>query len=266
MATETLAGPLGEIRAASAAGGGTQASGTALRLSLPLGSKWVSIAPNTFSTAVVLQYNFNPWLTVIKTADLLVTEPIDYSIEAQDGSTSTSVVLSSLGTAAQGDFLYVGSHTQFSGVAIDVDAANGTASVLTVKYWDGNSWEDISATDGTDSGGASMATDGSVTWTIPAGWATTRLFDSGDTDLNIGIGKQELFWTRWEFSAALDSSTTLDSMLSINRSTAYAELASGFAHEQAITVGPGGIASVTLKTDAGTCNAIVNVAARGRFA
>jgi len=257
MATEVLSGPLGEVRAASTAGGGTALSTTSVRIVLNRGAKWLSLTPRNFSTAVVAQYLLNPWLTVLKTADSGATFT-DYSIEAQDASTSTSVTLSSIDTLANGDALYVGSHLPFSGVAIDVDAANGTASVLAVTYSKSDgTWANITPTDGTDSGGATMATDGSVTWTVPTDWET-RVID--------GAG-QGLYWTRWVFSAALDSSTTLDHMLSINRSTVYAELISGQAFEEAVTVGPGGICSVQARTDDGTANLIVNTGTRqnGRF-
>lgn len=269
MATETLTGPLGEVRAASTAGGGTALTGTAQRIVLPLGTKHIDLVPRNFSTAVVVQWLKNPWLTVVKTTDALVAESnlTDYSVEAQDGSTATSVVLSSLGTAAQGDFLYVGSHLPFAGVEIDVDAANGNASVITVKYRKAdNTWADISDTDGTASGGASLAQDGSVTWTVPSDWITCRLFDAGDTKLNLGFAKEDMYWTRWEWSAALDASTTLDSMIAINRSTTYHEIPSGMAWAEAVTVGKGGISSIQAKTDAGTANLIVDCAARGRFA
>src|SRR5688572_15941194 len=135
---ETLSGPLGEIRRASALTGTAMSTTAALTL-LPKGTAHVYLTPRNFSTAVVVGVAVNPYLIVLKTDDLLVTAPDDYSDAAQDGSTTTDIVLSSLDTAANGDFLYVGSHIPFRGVTVDVDAANGTASVLTVKYWDGNS-------------------------------------------------------------------------------------------------------------------------------
>lgn len=268
MATESLSGPLGELRAASTAGGGTSLTTSAVRVVLPLGTKWLSLTPRNFSTAVVAQFLTNPWLTVLKTTDAGATFT-DYSIEAQDGSTSTSVVLSSLDTLANGDALYVGSHVPFSGVAIDVDATNSTGSVtLEVKYRKSdNTWATITPTDGTASGGTTMAQDGSVTWTVPTDWITASL---GDTGASTTVGTNpggELYWTRWAVDVALDASVTLDHMLSINRSTVYAELASGQSFEQSVTVGVGGIASVQAKADAGTANLIVNVGTRqnGRF-
>lgn len=268
MSTEILAGPLGELRAVSTAGGGTALTSTATRTVLPRAAKMMTLTARNFVGAAVAQVNVNPWLTIFKTTDAGLTLT-DYSDNAQDGDAATDVTLSSLDTAANLDFLYVGSHLPFSGVVVDVDAANGTASVLTVKYRKSDStWADISATDGTTSGGASLAIDGNVTWTVPTDWLMAAVKDTIDTEAqNLGILTQPMFWTRWEFSAALDSTTTLNSMISINRSTAYWELVEGQGIEEAVTVGPGGIISVTHKTDAGTGNLIINVATRqnGRF-
>lgn len=260
MSTETIPGPLGEIRAASDAGGGTALTTAATYIALPQGTKHISLLPRNFATATVVQVLKNPWLTILKTQDALATEPTNYSYAAQ-------VVLSSQGTAAQNDFLYVGSHVPFSGVTIEVDSTNGNASVITVKYRKSdNTWADISDTDGTANGGASLAQNGDITWAIPTDWITCRLFDAGDTDLNAGFAMQDMWWTRWEWSAALDASVELGSMLAINRSTDYMELLSGVGWQEAVTVGPGGISCIQAKTDAGTANLIVNVAARGRFA
>ena len=265
MTTETVAAPLGEVRAASTAGGGTALSTTAVRIVLPIGAKWVSLTPRNFSTAVVAKFNFNPWLTVLKTTDALKTAAniTDYSTNAQDGSASTDVTLSSLPIAGLGGYLYVGAGAPFGGAVADIDAANATASVLAVEYWDGSGWVDITPTDGTASGGAAFAVDGSVTWTVPSGWAAISLHDAVGSLVKSDLLDITQFWTRWSVSVALDSSTTLNSLLAINRSTAYGELVSGQSFEESVTVGTGGVASVTALTDAGTASLIVNVATRG---
>lgn len=267
MTTETVAAGLGEVRAASTAGGGTALTTTAARIVLPIGTRWVSLTPRNFNVAVVAKFNFNPWLSVFKTTDGLATDAniTNYSVNAQDGSTSTDVTLSSLATMANGGALYVGAAVPFSGVAIDVDAANGTTSVLTVEYWNGSAWVSASATDGTASGGATMAQDGSVTWSVPSAWAFGTLNEIAGKNLFSELMRENLFWTRWTVSAALDSSTTLNSMVAINRDTTYAEIVPGQVFEESCTVGPGGISSVTALTDAGTGNLIVNVASRGRL-
>lgn len=269
MATETIPGPFGEVRAASTAGGGTALTATAARIMLPPGTKHIDLVPRNMAGAAVVQWLPCPWLTIFKTTDSLATEPTNYSYQAQDNSTTLSgVVLSSIGTAAQGDYLYVGAPVQFNGVAVDVDAANSNASVLTVNYWADGSWEDTSASDGTDSGGVSMAVDGEVTWSVASGgWTTTTLLASGDTTAHFGLATQDLFWTRWQWSAALDASTTADSMIAIPRSTVYSEIPAGLMFSEAVTVGPTkeGISAIQAKTDAGTANLIVDCAARGRF-
>ncbi|MFA4835554.1 MAG: hypothetical protein WC749_05760, partial [Dehalococcoidia bacterium] len=211
MTTEIAAGALGDIRIAGASKG-VALTTTAAFTPLPDGTHWVSLTPRNFATAVVARLLFCPYLAVLKTTDLLVAvaNMTDYTKEAQDGDTGTSVTLSSLGTAAQGDYLYVGSYVPFRGVNCDVDAANVTASVLTVKYWNGTAWTDITATDGTISpAGTTLGQDGSVTWTVPTAWVGASLKDIGDTLLDHALLRDKsFFWTRWEVSAALDASTT----------------------------------------------------------
>lgn len=268
MTTETVPAVLGEIRSASTAGGGTALTTTAARIVLPIGTRWFSLTPRNFSTAVVTKFNTNPWLSVFKTTDALATDAniTDYSTNAQDGSTSTDVTLSSLATLFNGGSVYVGAAVPFGGVVVDVDAANGTTSVLTVEYWNGSAWVTTSATDGSASGGATLAQDGSITWTVPSAWAAGTLNEITGKNLFSELMRENFFWTRWTVSAALDSSTTLNSMGAINRDTTYGELVSGQAFEQSCYVGTGGISSVTALTDAGTANLIVNVATRGRGA
>jgi hypothetical protein len=69
------------------------------------------------------------------------------------------------------------------------------------------------------------------------------------------------YWYQVRFSVALDAATTLEALLAMNQSTAYAELISGQTFEEKINVGPGGFGCVEALTDAGTANLIVNVAA-----
>lgn len=262
---ETIAGPLGELRGSTSTG--VALTTAAAFTAIPKGTRLLQLSPRNFVGAAVVRVAVNPYLTVLKTADALATAPTDYSENAQDGDAGTDVTLSSLDTAANLDFLYVGSHLPFRGVNIDVDAANGTVNAITVKYRKSDdTWADISATDGTDSGGASMAIDGNVTWTVPTDWKSARLIDIGDTILSFPGATSYLYWTRWQWSAAMDSSTTLNAMLAMSRSTAYAELASGQALEFGVMKGPDGLGCIEALTDAGTANLVMNFAAiGGRF-
>ncbi len=257
MVQHSVAAPLGVLRGNTSTG--VSLSTTVSYTPIPEDAKHLFLKPRNFSTAVTAGILINPYLTVLKTIDALATAPTEYSSAAQDGSASTDVVLSSLGTAAQLDFLYVGSPLPFGGVQVDVDAANGTASVITVKYRKSDlTWADITATDGTASGGASMAVDGAVTWTAPSDWIPSSLIAAGDTNLTSPPLGTPLFWTRWEFSAGLDSSTTLNSMLAISKETLYFELVSGDTFEMALERPYHAV--IQAVTNAGTANLIVNYA------
>ena len=266
MATEIYSGPLGEVRTISTAGGGTALTTTAAYIHIIPGTNWLALTARNFSTAVVAKFALNPFLIVIKTTDALVAvgNLTDYSNEAQDGLASTDVTLSSL---TAGAFVYIGSHVPFRGVTIDVDAANSTASTdLTVKYWNGSAWASISATDNTVSGGISLAQDGTVTWTVPSTWVPVSLRAAGDTLLfaPADLVNPKIYWTRWEWDATMDSATTLNSIIALNRDTAqYGELISGQSFETAVHRGRGGVAAVEALTDAGTANLVVNAAVRG---
>lgn len=263
MPSESWAGPLGEARAASTAGGGTALTTTAQCIQIPPGTAHLSMEGRNYSTAVVVQYALNPYLIVLVTPDLLATVT-DYSEAAQDGSVSTDVVLSSLDTLAAGDAVYLGSHLPFRGVMVDVDAANANASVLSGDYWNGSAWSALTVTDNSASAGATFAQGGAITWTLPTDWAPGALRNLVST---CGTNVREatnggMYWARLKVSAALDSSTTLNSLLSLSRSTAYAELVSGRVLEIAMNRGAGGLGNIEAKTDAGTANLIINAWSR----
>lgn len=180
MATEVFSGGLGEIRALSTASGGTALSTTATYIPVIRNTEHLFITPRNFATAVVAKVALNPYLVVFKTTDRMGTMT-DYSNNAQDGAAATVVTLSSLGTEANGDWLLIGAHEPFRGVYVDMTAnVNGTASVLTVYYWQDtttDAWASLSATDGTDSAGATFGQDGLVYWTVPTDWKPMKLAD-----------------------------------------------------------------------------------------
>ena len=258
-------GAFGEIRAASASVG-TALSTTATVIPFLPGTQYALIEGRNYLTAAVARVALVPYLRVFKTADSLATIT-DYSENAQDGNAATDVTLSSLDTLANGDALWVGSHLPFRGLLADVDAANGTASVLTGTYWNGTALADISLTDGTDSVGATFGQDGAITWSVPAAWTPAPLTTIGSAAGGVQASSQSLYWVRLVVSAALDSSSTLNSLMALSRSTAYAELTSGRLLECSVNRGAGGMAGVEALTDAGTGNLIVNCATvhGGRF-
>jgi hypothetical protein len=275
MATDIQSSDLGLSRLTGAANG-VSLSTTADFVPLPQGTKYVDLIPRNFATAVVYRYIECPYLLVYVTTDALASAPFDYSQNAQDGSTATSVVLSGLPTLANGGAIWMASTVPYRGVDLDVDAPNGTASNLTVHYPAASSLTltDISDTDNTDTG-ASLAQDGTVTWTIPTAPVWTAASLRAITAANgipmlarsIAHDTDLLYWTRWTWNAAMDAATTLDHMLAMNESTAYAERPTGAGLERRVNVGLGGASGFELLTNAGTGNLLVNchTLSGGRF-
>lgn len=269
MATEIYDAPLGELRAIlGSVGGGLALTTTAKFLPLPKGSQHLFLTPRNFVTGVVAQILVNPWLVILKTTDNLATSAAatEYSDEAQDDSATTEVVLDALDTAANLDFLYIGSHLPFRGVSVDMSAdageVNGNASVLTVKYrTTGGAWTAVSGlSDGTAAAGATFAQDGLVSWTVPTDWDRKSLRDIGSAPAGIPHHDLPLYWSRWEVSLALDASVRADAMLAAGRSTSRFELLSGQTLVQRIRRNPGGKGSIEALMDAGTGNLLANVA------
>ncbi len=268
--------PFEEIRAASTAGGGTVLSTTLALISLPIGGDWLTLIPRNFVTAVVAQYALNPWLTIIATTDALATsaravdgavavgQSDDISQEMQDGD-AVDFAIGGFSTAAANNYIYVGSWLPFRGAQVTCNDKNDVAKVLTVKYPGlTGGWSDISATDGTDSGGDTLKVNGDVTWTPPAAWKATSLLKQGDTTIRESWSTANLFWTRWEWSvgAGVLDTTDLVTMRALNRSTSYAELAEGIIFSEAAIAGPSGFSCVEALVNAGFGNLIVNAATK----
>ena len=265
MATETKTTKYDEVRLAGASKG-VALTTTAALTSIPLGTRYIRLAPRNFSTAVVARFAINPWLTCIMTTNG-IADLRDISSEAQDGDTAI-IDFSSFPTLANGGALYIGSHRPFRGVAVDIGTATqSTAAVLTGTYLSAiDTWVDLSITDATASGGATFAVDGNVTWTVPTigtGWARRSLGSKLGLASTAAIYTDKLYWTRLVTDAAFDSTTSVLQLRALNRSTAYAELAPGEWFDELVTVGYGGVANVEALTDAGTANLLINVATMG---
>ena len=130
---------------------------------------------------------------------------------AKDKSTATKVILDSF---ADDDYLYIAADEPFRGIAVDVSAANGTSSVITVDLSDGDgTWTDSSDTDGTISSGKTLAVDGLITWTIPSTWLPDTV-----------NGLENMYWVRISVSSTLDSEVEIDSLTLLNRETVGASI------------------------------------------
>ncbi|KKK70455.1 hypothetical protein LCGC14_2923820, partial [marine sediment metagenome] len=231
---------------------------------IPYGSDYMSITPRNLSGAAVAKYSLNPFLTIFWT-DTSGNSVTDISDEMQDGD-STDSAIDDLPTLANGGAMYVGALEQFRGVAVEVGAdPNSQANNLTVNYWNGAAWTDASDTDTTDTG-ASFAVDGTVLWAIPGSWVRASLSAIGSflgSGFEFDLPKDapergtNMYWTRWEWSDVMDTSTDIIQMLSLNRSTAPAEYLEGQTVE--FMLGRREIGNVQGSTNAGTSNLLINV-------
>jgi len=193
----------------------------------------------------------------------MVAPPTDYSIAAQDNSTSTSVDISSLDTEANGDWVLVGSHKRFGGMSLDIDSTNSTGSrTLSATYWDGGAWATLTLTYSV-AWTTAFDADTILTWTVPTIWKPDyfhNIYPGHTKGSNYYYDQKPLYWTKFTVNGALDSSTTLDHILAVNRSTGYFELLSGQPLELLDKVGFDGMGCIQAITDAGTANLVVNLA------
>lgn len=125
----------------------------------------------------------------------------DYSDEIRNLNIRVAI-LDSLNTYAAFECVFIKTKVPANSLTFDIFKPNGTASVLSLYYWNGSSWADTSATDGTTSGGATFAIDGAITWTSP-GSAEQEKFMYG----------QNGFWYQIRVSVQLDSEVEITSVL-----------------------------------------------------
>jgi len=277
MATETRGAPWGETRGIHTTAGGmalqVDAAAVLRTVPIPNGTRELEFSiRNAQSSAKSVLWAVNPSLIVLHTADALATAPTDATNKMRDGIAANVLVLDSLDTAGNGDFIYVGAKIPFGGVAVNVTAANGTSSVLQVKYYDvGDAdWKDIEDTDGTLSSGKTFAQDGNVTWTMPKQdeeWKRISLKSAGDTSINtFPYATEELYWTRWETSHAFDSEVEVTGMHALSRNTYFSEIF--FDDTKKIAVNSSdltGNTSFEFKTNTGAGNMIINAHAIHNF-
>jgi hypothetical protein len=113
------------------------------------------------------------------------------------------------------DFLYLGSRFPFNELYFKFGTANTATETLSIAIWDGTQFSAaIEVNDGTETGGASFAQDGYISW-VPdksKGWARDDTVDSSGTENIPNFGTTTIYdhyWVRFAFSGSLDAGTTL---------------------------------------------------------
>lgn len=241
---EAAPGDLGELRGLTT-GDGLDISSTRDYVLIPTGAEYLELIAHTAaSSAAVANISLHPYIQLWFTDDD-GDSFTDYSSAAQDDDATTDVVLDDMDTAANENYLYAGCHIPFGGLRVDVGAANGTASVMTAQYWNGNTWVAVTISDGTASGGATLAVDGDITWTAPTNWARTPL------------DRRNLYWIRFKVSVQLDSEVELNDVYGIQSGSPFNVV---FDQPKSIKIqgGPGGYSALSVVTDTGTGELVVN--------
>lgn len=269
------AGPIGEVRAASTTSGGTALTTTASFIAFPTGTRYLTLIPRNVVTAVVVRYALNPYLIVFKTTDALAAAGnlTEASEALQDSDTGTSLSMNSFNTAANNNYLYIGSHAPFRGVRVIIGNTNSAGgSTATVKYRKSDAtWANITATDGTKSTDTFRQT-GDITWTVPTDWIARSIASIMATD-SVAImasavqpwylTESEMYWVRYETDTLFDATVTATGMLAMARSTTYGEFSVDVGKEFRIHKGHHGTGCLEALTDAGTCSLIVEAATLG---
>lgn len=109
----------------------------------------------------------------------------DYS----DAANSTTGGDVPVGLVFGQDYLYLGFRERIASFFVDVTAANAAVDAMVLEYWTGSAWAAVAnLSDGTLSGGAALAVDGTVQFTMPTDW--NRSYEGADG------AHMSLFWLR----------------------------------------------------------------------
>ena len=96
-------------------------------------------------------------------ANGVVVNPIDFSIGMQNSKTDIAN-LAYIGSLSSNNYFLVGSPRPLQGITAYVHTANTSTSNLTVKIFNGSSWNSLTVTDNTIVGVKSLCKTGTVTW------------------------------------------------------------------------------------------------------
>ena len=116
---------------------------------------------------------------VLKTANS-GTSYTNYTVEATDGSDSTTVVLNSLPPTTSGGYWYVGFPKEAasiaSGIYVRVLQSNDSYAALSAARYSNGAWSTVTITDGTKAGMKTLVNSGTITWTaLTAGWTPLQI-------------------------------------------------------------------------------------------
>lgn len=124
----------------------------------------------------------------------------DFSVEVTDGRLTTYAEIDSLDTYANFECLFFKTPVPCDGLTFTIKAANSTVSVASLHYWNG-SWVEVSDfSDGTASGGATLAQDGTMSFTAPTDILTKYMYGANG------------FWYQLRVTVQLDAAVEISAV------------------------------------------------------
>jgi hypothetical protein len=122
----------------------------------------------------------------------------DRSLEARGGGFTATIV-------AAEDYIYLGQMYPFNSFYVDISSAQANASVLSIEYWEGNTWAAaVDVLDETSSSGVTLAQSGVVRFTTDDEERWQRVQDTSE-ETSLGDLENatiyDMYWIRMKFSA-----------------------------------------------------------------
>lgn len=191
----------------------TYATGNLTRaVNIPYGAQGVEVRITTTAT------NFWQFCPKLKQAFKFTASGSVYrddTVALSERGTNQTATFNSM--TATNDFIYIGCEVPFRGVYVNVVNANGTASVLSGTYTKNDgTYAALTVTDNTASGGATLAIDNTITWTMPTDWTKASV-----------NGGAPLYYARLTTDGGTDSATSLAEVIPLSVQTANSTGAKG---------------------------------------
>ena len=219
---------------ASYPAGVTSVYGETLELSTTLASLGMPGIETKQAIIYNPNYDFRMHINPAVTAVLFYDASNDPGARFEAGSLTRSLTDrsatgsgSAMDAATTSDRLYVCLPDKVGGLHIDMTASKNTnASIMTVKYWNGSAWADITVSDGTSPSGISLARDNNLTWAVPTDWVAAHLGGNNYDGTIKGMSITDVdapgsygFWLQIYFSAALSADVEIANIWTLNKNT-----------------------------------------------
>ncbi len=181
----------------------------------------------------------------------------DYVTNVIDGVSTTHMPMDAMAVA---DYVYLGFTEPVLGAYFAIDGTNKNAvvSTLDVEYCStamavgvSPAFTDVAGdSDGTTSGGATMATSGAYKWTLPTTWKNSRLGSA------VAPQFTECYWIRFSPSDVFSATVDVTEIIPIYQNTNYAYMEGGVIYNPPVNVAR--VGGFTLMAVAGTPTLNVN--------